>query len=109
MATDWKEAERQGYENHQIIVEALRADPEALIAFAADRLVALGALSEWDLDDNFSVSEGLVQLATAYYNLPSAGDQSEEELTFYGKAAYAVGHHSEWQVYTEITEQKEEA
>lgn len=76
--------------NHQKIIDALTADPTPLIRWAAMELVALGAKEEWDLEDNFSCTEGLAELA-GEYRMPLASDQSREALHFYGAAAAHLG------------------
>lgn len=79
------------YTQYETIVNTLRENPEPLIQFAATELANLGSRPEWSLDDNFSVSEGLVRLASTTYGLPSAGDQSDIELAFYRAAAESIG------------------
>lgn len=90
------------HENHRRILDALDEDPAPLIRWAAYNLIALGAKSEWDMDDNFHTTESLASLAEVY-GLPSAGDQGEDALRFYGEAAKALGlradieNEEEWQ------------
>ena len=48
------------------LTKAFRADPERLIAWAADVVSYLNSKSEWDMDDNFETTEGLVALGSEY-------------------------------------------
>lgn len=77
--------------NHQRIIDQLTANPAPLINWAAVELVALGAKSEWSMEDNFMCTEALVDTVATHYGLPSASDQDEEGLRFYGEAARALG------------------
>lgn len=81
--------------NLQKILDALREDPEPLIEWAAYNLVALGAKSEWSMDDNFETTEGLAGL-TRQYDLPHAFNQDQGALRFYGEAAETLGLPSDW-------------
>lgn len=83
--------------NHQKVIDALTADPTALIEWAANEIVALGAKSEWDMEDNFMCTEALVDTVATHYGLPSGGDQSDEALEFYGRAARHLGLPSDWE------------
>lgn len=83
--------------NHQKVIDALTADPTALINWAATEIVALGAKSEWSMEDNFVCTETLVGAVAAHYDLPSGGDQSDEALEFYGRAAHRLGLSSDWE------------
>lgn len=83
--------------NHQKVIDALTADPTALINWAANEIVALGAKSEWDMEDNFMCTETLVDTVATHYGLPSGGDQSDEALEFYGRAAHRLGLPSDWE------------
>ena len=78
------------HENTKKIIDALSADPETLIQWATVQLIALGAKSEWDSDDNYDTTEGLAGLAVKF-GLPSAGSQNDEALRFYGEAALSLG------------------
>lgn len=83
--------------NHQQIIDALTEDPGPLIAWAADELIALGAKTEWSLEDNFACTESLVAVGAREYGLPSAGDQDDEALRFYGEAAIALGYETDYE------------
>ena len=77
--------------NHQRVIDELTADPAPLIKWAAGEIVALGAKTEWSMEDNFMCTEGLADLPRRSYDLPGASDQDEEGLRFYGEAARALG------------------
>ena len=77
--------------NQAHILAALADNPGPLVEWAAERLVALGSKSEWDLDDNFGTTESLAYLAEGY-GLPGVGDQSDTDLRFYGEAAQSLGY-----------------
>ena len=79
--------------NHQRIISALTSDPTPLIQWAARAIVALGAKSEWSMDDNLTTTEGLAELAAREYGLPSG--QGAGPLAFYGRAAEELGFENE--------------
>lgn len=82
--------------NHQKVIDALTADPSRLIEWAATEFVALGAKSEWSMEDNFACTEGLADLSVSY-GLPTSGNQDDEALEFYGRAARHLGFVSDWE------------
>lgn len=77
------------HENHEAVVAALRANPGPLVEWAAVRMIALGAKSEWSMEDNFCTTEGLAEMA-GQYALPSVGNQTRDALRFYGLAAQSL-------------------
>jgi hypothetical protein len=81
----------EGGGNFDTVYHRLSANPGPLIEFMAERIVALGALSEWSMDDNRAVAEGLARLAEVEYRLPPVGNQTDEALQFYGEAARHLG------------------
>lgn len=82
----------QGKDNYEVVLAALREKPDPLLRFAAHTIVALGAKSEWDMEDNYAAAEGIAELAAKHYGLPPAGDQDEAALRFYGLAAQHLGY-----------------
>ena len=82
--------------NHQQIIDALTADPSRLIKWAATEMVTLGSKSEWSMEDNFACTEGLAGLSVPY-GLPTSGNQDDEALEFYGRAAHHIGFPSDWE------------
>ena len=78
------------HKNHEEVLRALHSDPDLVIMVVARQIIRLGALSEWSMEDNRGCTEAIVRLATTF-ELPSAGDQTEEGLRFYGEAARALG------------------
>lgn len=69
---------------------ALRDNMETVIDEVATSIIVLGAKPEWDMEDNFLTTEGIARLA-ADSGLPSAGDQSDEDLAFWREVAVAAG------------------
>lgn len=69
------------------VVSVLRDNAEELFQFIAKSLVHLGARLEWDLDDNFGVTESLAGVLAPRWGLPSAGDQDGKGLAFWSTIA----------------------
>jgi hypothetical protein len=80
--------------NHAQAIAALREDPGPALAFIARQWVILGAKAEWSMDMNRSATEGLAHLAT-FYNVPEVGDQSDQALAYWGRAAEHLGYPSD--------------
>jgi hypothetical protein len=76
--------------NFEKIKSALRQNVEAVINEVAVDLAHLGSKPEWDMEDNFMTTEGIVALADRF-GLPRAGDQDDEGLAFYRAAAAEIG------------------
>lgn len=91
------------HKNQQAALDALRANPEPALEFLAERFVALGAKSEWSMDDNFNTTEGIADLASDY-DLPRVGGQSDEDLAYWGHAAAALGYDYDTQIDDEEDE-----
>lgn len=64
--------------------EALVAHSDEVFETVLDLMAHLGARVEWSMEDNFSTTEEIARLATRI-GLPSAGDQSQEDLEFWGQ------------------------
>lgn len=77
--------------SQQRLRQALTADPIPLIEWAILNLAHLGGKLEWSMDDNRVVAETLAMLPDRHYGLPSAGDQDDEALRFYGEIALEIG------------------
>jgi hypothetical protein len=77
--------------NHQKVIDTLSANPQPLIEWAAVAIIALGAKSQWSMDDNYATTEGLAALAGVKYGLPAAGAQDDDDLRFYGEPALELG------------------
>lgn len=84
-----------GQQNYEAVLGALRENPEPLIIWAAQNIVALGAKREWDMEDNFITTEGVAELAGSEYGLPGATDQDDDSLRFYGLAAQHLGYRAD--------------
>lgn len=69
---------------------ALRENIESVIGEVAASLIRLGARREWSMDDNFTTTEGIAALADRC-GLPSAGDQSDEDIAFWAPLANRLG------------------
>ena len=69
------------------VVSVLRDNAEELFQFIAKSLVHLGARLEWDLDDNFGVTEPLAGILAPSWGLPSAGGQDATDLAFWSTIA----------------------
>lgn len=69
---------------------ALRENVEKVLDEVATSLAALGSQREWSMEDNFQTTEGIAMLADRC-GLPSAGDQSGEDLSFWVTVARSIG------------------
>lgn len=78
--------------NLEQIRAALRENVDALIDQIAGDIAHLGSKPEWSMDDNFNVTEGIVGFASNI-GLPSAGNQSLDDLIFYMAATRENGEH----------------
>ncbi len=94
--------------NHQKVIDELTANPAPLIRWAADSLVMLGAKTEWSMEDNFGTTESLVALTRFYAGIPGAGDQDDEELEFWGRAAEQAGWDTDWEEPDEDDDEEED-
>lgn len=106
---DWAVPIDAGKENLDRIRAAFTADPRWLIEWAAQQVVALGAKSEWDNEDNYATTESLADLPKLYYGLPSAVDQDDDALRFYGLAAQHLGYPADIDNDTEDEEDDDDA
>lgn len=68
----------------------LTDNADAILDFLAPHVANLASKPEWDLDDNFAVTEGLMELV-ARFDLPAPIDGSEsdddEAVAFWDAAA----------------------
>jgi len=75
---------------YEAVKTALRENIEKVISEVASSIISLGSCKEWSMEQNFCTTEGIATLADRV-GLPSAGDQSAEELIFWRTIADAVG------------------
>lgn len=76
--------------------DRLAAESEQVIDTVASLMLALGAKTEWSMDDNFQTTEAIAALADTV-GLPSAGDQSEDDLKFWGTIALHQGYDTDYE------------
>lgn len=76
--------------NIMVVRNAIMEHSYEVARTLADLMVALGAQTEWTMEDNFQTTEEIARLAERI-GLPSAGDQSAEDLAFWRPIAAERG------------------